>query len=284
MRRSGFRFLLLSSFGFLVSLASAQTPRVTFDSNETVFSAVAAINACGYDQELAVSDPLRQKVRTQMIHAIQNSPDAQRDLKGMCGFYRDHRHAGNSAGLSQYVSLALQLGPPPRFELAVPEADLSPDASYVQGFVPLMERFYAAAGLHQIWISSKADYDALIVQFHDSIAKVLLATDLYLKLPISTYNGRRFSVIMEPMVAPSEVNARDYSAEYFVVLAPERGRLRTDAIRHLYLHSILDPISGQHPSAMKRLEPLLDRVATAPMDVSFKRDISRLVTESLIRA
>ena len=40
----------------------------------------------------------------------------------------------------------------------------------------------------------------------------------------------------------------------------------------------------KYPATMKRLEPLLESVKTAPMDESFKSDTSLLVTECLIRA
>jgi tetratricopeptide (TPR) repeat protein len=55
-------------------------------------------------------------------------------------------------------------------------------------------------------------------------------------------------------------------------------------IRHTYLHYLLDPLSLKYPDLMKRLDPLLDAVKTAPMDESFKSDASLLVTECLIRA
>jgi tetratricopeptide (TPR) repeat protein len=56
-----------------------------------------------------------------------------------------------------------------------------------------------------------------------------------------------------------------------------------EQIRHSYLHYVLDPLSMKRPEAMKRLSPLLDAVRTAPMEESFKNDISLLVTECLIR-
>jgi tetratricopeptide (TPR) repeat protein len=47
---------------------------------------------------------------------------------------------------------------------------------------------------------------------------------------------------------------------------------------------LLDPLALKYPAGMERLVPLLDSVKKAPMDAGFKRDISLLVTECLIRA
>ena len=57
-----------------------------------------------------------------------------------------------------------------------------------------------------------------------------------------------------------------------------------DQIRHTYLHYLLDPMAMKYPGTMKRLDPLLETVKSAPMDQSFKSDVSLLVTECFIRA
>ena len=57
-----------------------------------------------------------------------------------------------------------------------------------------------------------------------------------------------------------------------------------DQIRHTFLHYEMDPLAEKHYSSIKRLEPLLQSVKRAPMEESFKTDISLLVTECLVRA
>ena len=69
------------------------------------------------------------------------------------------------------------------------------------------------------------------------------------------------------------------------MISPGPGAgLKMDQIRHTYLHYLLDPMAMKYPATMKRLEPLLESVKTAPMDQSFKSDVSLLVTECFIRA
>jgi tetratricopeptide (TPR) repeat protein len=57
-----------------------------------------------------------------------------------------------------------------------------------------------------------------------------------------------------------------------------------EQIRHTFLHYELDPLAEKHFSSIKRLEPLLQSVKRAPLEESFKSDISLLVTECLVRA
>jgi len=261
-----------------------QTSKVTLETSETLFSALAAINACGYDQELSTSDPLRQRIRQEVQQAVNASEAARRAHDQLCRFYHDHQQADASRDLAQYVSLALYLSDPPKFTTTIKESDLPPDAAYVLGFVPLLQTFYDATGLSAIWRKHEADYQALVEQFHQPVADIILRTDLYLKLPLSGYLGRRFAVFVEPMGAPGQVNARNYGVDYFLVVSSASGNLKLDSIRHTYLHYVLDPLSMKRATTFKRLEPLTEAVATAPIDDSYKHDISLLVTESLIRA
>src|SRR5947207_1229104 len=142
-----------------------------------------------------------------------------------------------------------------------------------------------AAGLHQIWLKHQSQYESLVQQFHDSVAGVITDTDLYLKLPFSSYVGRRFVIYLEPLLAPSQINARNYGDNYFLVVSPgQDGALRLPEIRHTYLHYVLDPMALKHTRRLKLLDPLLQTVQSAPLDPSFKHDIGLLVNESLIRA
>jgi tetratricopeptide (TPR) repeat protein len=268
----------------VASMAAQQTPRVAFDASEIVFSVVTGINACGYDQELPASDPLRAQVRAEVARAVQTSDRAKSAFDEMCSFYRDHQQTDSARDLAQYISLALNLGEPPAFVPTVKEADLPPDASYVLGFVPRLQRFYITSDLHQIWERHQSDYNAVIDRFHGQIAKMLLSTDVYLRIPISGGSGRHFAVWVEPMAAPGQVNSRNYGTDYSMVVSPGRSGLRIDPIRHTYLHFVLEPLAARRATTMKRLEPLLDAVKTAPMDEPFKGDMTLLVTESLIRA
>lgn len=258
--------------------------KVELEPNETIFSVVTAMNVCGYDDDLASSDPVRAEVRAAVQRAIGQSPEAGVAAREMCAFYRDHVPGDPNRDLSQYISLALSLGPPPDFKPTVKEADLPPDASYVLGFVPLVAKFYQAAHLGSIWNSVQPRYQEIIDKIHDPLANMILATDVYLKNPISGTSARHFVIYVEPMVGPGHVNARNYGDDYYLVGAPGGGAMAQDEIRHTYLHFSLDSLAMRRPAAMKKLQPILDAVQGAPLDVAYKRDMSLLLTESLIRA
>ena len=277
------RQLVLAALCLPALPAAAQTTsQITLDSSETIFSVVAAMRNCGYDAGSV--DPFRAQVSAEIAKAVGASREAQAASAEMCAFYRDHQQADSARDLAQYVSLALFLGGPPKFTLKAKEADLPPDAGYVLGFVPLLAHFAQAANLHRIWQEHRYQYEELIERFHEPVSQMILATDLYLRLPLSGYVGRAFTVYLEPLAAAGQVNARNYGSDYFMVAAPAGNSLRMDLIRHTYLHFILDPLLLKRANAMLRVAPILKTVQNAPLDESHKKDVSLLLTESLIRA
>lgn len=277
--------LLTILCGALVPPVSAQElSKASLDVSETMFSVVTAINACGYDQDLASADPLRLRIRAEVSREVENSATARYALKDLCVFYRDHQQADPSRDLAQYVSLGLNLGEPPAFVPKLKEADLPPDAAYVLGIRNLLQNFYTGANLHSIWLRHTKEYDSFIDANNESIAKMLMATDVYLKIPVGGATGRSLRILIEPMAGGSQPNARNYEDSYFVVVAPKNGLIKVDQIRHTYLHFVLDPLAQKRGTTMQRLSPLLEAVQTAPMDVTYKSDMTLLVTESIIRA
>lgn len=264
--------------------AAQRTEKVALEASETLFSVLAAINLCGYDHELNLSDPLRAEIRAQVAQAAQFSPGASRARDQLCHFYIDHQQVDPARDLAQYVSLALVMGPPPEFELAIKAADLPPDAAYVLGIIPLLQRFHHEAGMGELWNRYRPRHESYIEQLNPPVTRVLEETDIYLRMPVSGYLGRSFRILVDVLGAPGPVNARQYADEYFVVATLSGGQARMDPIRHTYLHFVLDPLLLKRANTLRRVEPLLRMVQDAPMDESFKRDAALLTTESLIRA
>ena len=82
MLKSRFRLSFASTLAlaFALSLAALlavplgvaqNAPPVSLGTSETLFTVLTAINACGYDQELAASDPLRGEIRVEVAKAIE---------------------------------------------------------------------------------------------------------------------------------------------------------------------------------------------------------------------
>ena len=261
------------------------SPKVSLDTNPTLFAMLTAINTCGYDTELSVSDPLRTQIREEVAQATQTSDQARAETDILCKYYREHALADPSHTLAQYVSLALLVDAPPSFSLKVKDSDLPPDAMQVVGVVPILQKFYDVAGLANIWARHQDGYASLTARYHEPLSKALFDTEIYLKLPSAGYLGHSFSVYLDPMGAPDQTNARNYGSDYYVVISPGVAPiLKMEQIRHTYLHYLLDPLAMKYSVLIDGLKPLLDQVRKAPMDDSFKEDISLLVTESFIRA
>jgi hypothetical protein len=253
--------------------------------SETFFTLFAGLNSCGYDAGLAESLPLRQTVREELQEIVQKSPDALRTRDAICQFWREHQVSNPNSDIGQYISLALELGGAPGFGTKLPEADLPPDAAHVLGVISLLQKFYKAAGMAALWQKHRPEYESLVQQYHDPLAAMITETDLYLKIPFTNYPGQRFAVYLEPMLSPATVASRNYGNQYLVVLSPGKdGKLRTAEVRHTYLHFVLDPFAQGHGTSLKRLEPILEDIRTAPLDRSFKEDIALMVNECLIRA
>src|SRR5262249_27527642 len=99
------------------------------------------------------------------------------------------------------------------------------------------------------------------------------------------YPGQRFAIFLEPQLSPAHVDSRNYGSNYFSVVSPSQdGQLPLAAIRHTYLHFVLEPLALVHGGNLKRLEPILLDIKTAPLSDAYKNDISLMVNESLIRA
>jgi hypothetical protein len=289
--RSALQFLLASAVIGLAAplcLADNNNP-ITLDTSETLFTVLAAMNTCGYDADLNVSDPLRMTVRDEIQKVLRQSHDAQETAATMCLWYDAHRTSDAAHDLSQYISLALYLEGPPQFLPRVTEDDLPPDAAGISNFSKQLELFYSAADIHGIWVRHRLNYAALVERYHDPLAKMVFDNDIYLKIQSGGYLGRTFTIFLDYLGDPNQANARNYGRDYYVVVFPSPDPrsaepLKMEEIRHAYLHYLLDGLAQKNFVSIKRVEPLLQSVRRAPLEETFKTDISLLVTECMIRA
>jgi hypothetical protein len=259
-------------------------PAVSLESSEALFDIAVALNACGYDNGLEISDPLRARVRGEVEREVQQSAPAREARDKLCVFINQHRLSEARRDLAQYVSLALYLNPPPDLTASVDQQDMPPDATQVVDMLPLLRDFVSAAQLHLVWIANRPAYDDEIAQLHDPLTRMILDTNIYLKMPASTYSGSRFLVVIEPLLSPAETNARVYGTDYVVVASPVNGSIHMQDVRHTYLHYMIEPLLYARASSMDRLLPVLKTVRDAPLDYIYRSDIVSLVIECMIRA
>ena len=258
-------------------------PQISLQTSESLFFVAAALNSCGYDAGLEQSDPVRLHVREQVFAALQGSPAGQDAHDKLCSFIAQHRLSDGSRDLAQYVSLALYLTPPPELTTSVEGADLPPDSTQVVDMLPLLREFARDINLHEIWVSNKLAYDQEIAHLHDPLTKMVVDTNAYLKTPASATSGSRFLVVLEPLLAPGQVNARDYGTDYVIVASPSNGTIKMDEVRHTYLHYEVEPMLYARQTAMDRLLPVLKSIREAPLDYTYRADIVSLVIECMIQ-
>jgi tetratricopeptide (TPR) repeat protein len=277
-----------SSIGFqqekAPSLVDPAGPTISLVSSEPVFLMAAALNACGYDEGLDESAPVRKHVRDEINDALAKSEDARDKRDKVCLYIAQHRMTGGAKDISQYISLALYLTPPPEMETSAELTEMPPDSTQVVEMVPLLKDFVAAVDLHGIWLAVRPLYEKETDRLHDPMSNMIVSTNLYLKMPASTEGGRRFVVVIEPMLSPHVVNARVYGTDYVVVVSPVEGKIRMTDVRHVYLHYVIEPLLEARANAIDRTQPILKEVREAPLEFRYRSDTVPLTIECLIKA
>jgi len=266
------------------SLVDPAGPTISLVSSEPVFVMAAALNACGYDEGLDESAPVRKRVREEINLALTKSESARTKRDKVCLYIAQHRMTGGERDIAQYISLSLYLTPPPELETSVELTEMPPDSTQVVEIVPLLRDFAAAVDLHGIWLAVHHIYDVEASRLHDSLSEMIVATNLYLKMPAETYSGRRFVVVIEPMLSPRAVNARIYGTDYVVVVSPVDGTIRMNDVRHTYLHYTIEPLLFSRAVAVDRMQPILKEVREAPLEFRYRSDTVALTVECLIKA
>ena len=266
------------------SLVDPAGPAISLVPSEQLFIMAAALNSCGYDEGLAESDPIRQRVRDEVGQALAASEDARKKRDAVCLYIAQHRMTGTIKDVSQYISLALYLTPPPELETSEELPEMPPDSTQVVEILPLLRDFAAAVDLNGIWLTSRHTYDDDVNHLHDQLTQMIVSTNYYLKMPASVYDGRRFLVVVEPQLNPHTINARVYGTDFVVVVSPVNGEIRMNDVRHTYLHYLIEPLLYQRSSAMDRFLPILKEVREAPLEYRLRSDIVDLTIECLIKA
>jgi len=241
---------------------------------------MAAINAAGYDAEIdsPSNNPLRAAIREQLAARNLSCLPALRD------FYRIHRQSDPAADLGQYISWALSVKGPPVFEWKGRTADVPPDAAPLDGFAPLMIKFYEEAGIEDLWKQSQPAFDREIERYHDPISEAILQVNGFLRNETSGTTARWFQIYLDLLAAPNQIQSRSYGRNYYVVVTPS-AEPRVNDVRHAYMHYLLDPLATRHQEIVMRTRGLSDHAQRASaLDERFKSDYLLLVTESLIKA
>ena len=260
--------------------AAAAEPQGQLDGSRTLFSVMAAINAAGYDADLAspANHPLRQIVRQEI--AAKKLPVVD-DLKYFVG---KHRPKDPGQELSQYISFAMSVKGPPDFEYKFRKIELPPDVEALQGFAELMVRFDRDAGIEELWKKSQPALEQVIARYHEPVSEAVLEVNAYLRNVTSGYLGRRFQIFLELLGPPNQIQVRGYVDDYFVVITPS-PEPQIEDVRNAYLSYLIDPPVLKYSDLILKKRGLIDYVQNAPaLPEIYKTDFLMLTTKSLIKA
>ena len=232
------------------------------DANENLFYVMAAANAAGYDEGINMPDAgdLRKQVREYLAQQdIQILPELKQ-------YYRKHMaKPGVQAGvqdLAQYISYAFSVAGPPDFAWKGRDVEVPPDAMDLAGFTPLLIDFYRQAHLDDLWQKVRPAYETELQKYHSPLINMTTVINSYLRVAAGGYLGRRFSVFIELLGEPEQIQTRNYGDDAFVIATPS-DKPRMYDIRHAYL---------------------LDVVQLSPLSEAYKKDFVLLANESLIKA
>jgi tetratricopeptide (TPR) repeat protein len=256
--------------GLTISAGLQAQEQGQLDSNETLFSVMAAVNVGIPDPAPIVRDHI----------ASRNIPV----LSELKNFVDSHRKPGKPVDWSPYISFALSSGPAPDFKPNFTGVEEPPDLAQLEGFRGLLIRFYREAALNDLWQKLQPEYQRELARYHDPVSRALLEANAYLRNPTSGYMGRRFFVYVEMLAPARQVHTRSYKDDYYIVVTPA-PQPRVEQVRHAYLHYLLDPLTTKFSESVMKKRSLGDFAqGAAGLDEIYKSDFLLLTTESLIRA
>ena len=274
-----------------VSFCAGAEEKGQLDVSPALFTVMAAIHAAGYGAgaDSPAAHPLRAAVRKAIEAKHLTS------LADLQAFFAAHRQKDNAAELNQYLSFALTVDGPPDFAYRLKPSELPPDVVPLEGFDLLLAKFYKEANIDQLWKQSQPAFEQILGFYHEPVAKALLEANVYLRNPTSGVTGRNFQVYVDLLGAPEETQSRSYKDDYFVVLTPmlrppneailQSRDQQVEAVRHAYLHYLLDPLAIRNAAAVWEKKPLEDFAQGAgALESVYKNDFPLLVTECLIKA
>ena len=264
----------------LMASAAAQGTNVSIQPDLRLFTMMAALNAAGFDVELASQyHPVRETVRS---YAKGVDPDLIARLKT---FYNNRKGSqSDDAQLAKYISLAVNLTGAPTFKPISREEALPPDARSVIGFLDPMREFYEKARLSQHWTDVRPEYEKAIARVAPALRDAFVRTDAYMRAPLGGFGSRSLAIYLELAAPINSVNVRSNQDSYFVVLGDSQNP-RVDDIRHAYLHFQLDNLVTTNVTRIQNSGQLLNLVAKAEgVDPAYTSEFHVMATESLIRA
>ncbi len=287
--RISFLGALLASLAITVPVAAparaAQSPSdvagpVEATASPQLFATLSALYAVGVDAGKTSSDSEASfiDVRSQLLAVHGPATDALRQ------FYRDHALSDPAATMSRFITFAMVAGPPPKFALPANRANLPPDALALDGFSEILANFYQEAQVERLWRQVQPAYEKDTLLLREPLGRIVLSGTGYLRELIRPGTGT-FTAYAEPFVG-GQTQFRTSGNQYGIIVDPALNPANSfDAMRHAFLHFLLDPLPIRYQQQIAADQPLFLIGAGAPrMPFDFRDDYSAYFTECLVRS
>ncbi len=251
-------------------------------SDVRLFTVMAAINAAGFSYEipgkemsvvrLAVRDELKQAPR-ELVSRLRV-------------FYTTHSFRRKPMAHSAYTSLALMLSGPPEFRLRADAPHIPDDVQRIVGFEELLSSFYREAGVEQMWMRYRADYDAELEMYRPVVKDVIRQTLDYFRIPARIVLDRQIVLMPDLLGYQDVVNARNLERIYYIVVGPADDPASNFVqLQHEYLHFLVDPLVEKYGGTILKSKQLLSMAHDQPrLGADFRDRYLLIVGESLIEA
>jgi hypothetical protein len=274
------RFLGILTLVCVCVVPAVAQSAVVIDQDARVFTTVVALNVAGFDVELGSQyHPVRAELR-KLGDAL--DPVLVKKLKD---FYASHKGGrSDEEQLAKYISLAVALTDPPALKPLGREEALPQDARDVLGFAELLREFYQKAGISRIWSRLEASYNAEMDRIGPPVRDALGKTDAYLRASGGGLAGQTMRITVELAAPINSVNVRSHLENYYVVLGWP-STVKTDDIRHAYLHLRLNQVAGNAALKVDKRSTLLSLIAKENgVSREYASSFEDMLAESLIRA
>ncbi|MGA8035585.1 MAG: tetratricopeptide repeat protein [Candidatus Acidiferrales bacterium] len=252
---------------------------VSVESSQQLFATMCALDAAGFDSDESTlaEMPSRLKLREDLLRLQGPSVDALRQ------FYRDHELADPGETLSRFITFAVVVGPPPRFQFEVDRDILPPDALAIEGFQEVLANFYREAHLDRSWVEVQPEYDRAVQRDESPVRHIVLTANGYLREIYKPKFGHSFTVYVEPLVG-KRTNFRNTGDHYSIVVGTG-SEFPYDDVQHAYLHFMLDPLPLKFRKEVTAKTPLLNIGAKSPrLPAEYRSDFLAYADECFIKA
>jgi len=258
--------------------AAPQTA-VTVDGSEAMFTTMCALLSAGFESNVSSDNwtPFRAQMRERLRKQQGPAVDAIRQ------FYRQHELRDPGATLSRYLWFGLVSGPAPVFQPILRRDELPPEVIALLGFSELLSSYYQEQKIGDLWRQVQPIYNREIQRLQEPLTQIVFTTTGYLREILEPYGGRKFTIVVEPLVGRI-TNVRNFGDHYALVLSGAEN-VPQDVVRHAFLHFLLDPLPLMYPHVIAVKRPLYETAAKAPrLESDLKDDFPSYFAEDMVRA